>query len=345
MAEGKTNDEIIDQLGLSEEDVRSLRAESEDKTSDKFLGIDKPKVKGKKQPTNEEDDDDDDEEDSDEEDGDKKKKENPFKKEDIELIQISTNDLEIDEEVSSLLGSDQTLSEEVRDKTRILFETAVVNAVNTQLANVQEQYNDLLEAQLEEKSSELVNQVDSYMDHIIDTWMEENKLAVENGIRTELAESLINDIKEVFESHQIEIPEASVSDLEDLAEVATDLEDKLDEEIKTNISLKKEITDMKKEKAFSLVSENLTDSEVDKLVKLVSHVDYVDDDTYVTSLATIKESMFNKSTDLPEKVLNENIDTDLDTAGTNKNLNEDDSNEDKNKTSIYSKAISQSVKR
>jgi len=365
MAEGKSNKEIIEKLGLTEEDLENLRAESGgDKTSDAFLGIKKPKdvtkkakqneedddmkKKGKKDHMDEQDDDDDDDDDDsdddddDSDDDDKKKKDNPFKKEEIELVQIATSDLEVDDEVAGLLGNDETLSEETREKTRVLFETAVVNTVNKQLEKLQEQYTELLQKQLEEKSDELVDQVDAYMDHVVESWMKDNKLAIENGIRTELAESLIKDIKEVFENHQIDIPESEVSSLEEIGEINSELEAKLDEEIKTNIELKKELTEMKKKDIMAKISDNLTESEIDKLNGMIAHVTYEDDKQYLNSVATIKESMFDKKTD--KTVLTEEQE-DLDLAGTNKDLEDDNKKDKSNKVNLsYAEAISRSVK-
>jgi hypothetical protein len=141
----------------------------------------------------------------------------------------------------------------------------------------------------------MVEKVDSYLNYVVEEWMKENELAVERGIRTEIAEDFITGLKDLFKEHYIDVPEEKYNVLDDLTNQNKKLEDKLNEQIAKNVDLSKEVSSSAKSKAINEVASDLADTEKEKFEKMAENVEYDSADKFREKLETIKESYFPKS--------------------------------------------------
>ena len=141
----------------------------------------------------------------------------------------------------------------------------------------------------------MVEKVDSYLNYVVEEWMKENELAVERGIRTEIAEDFITGLKDLFKEHYIDVPEEKYNVLDDLTTQTKKLEEKLNNEISKNVDLTKQVSESAKSKAIDEVSTDLADTEKEKFEKMAENVEYDSADKFREKLETIKESYFPKS--------------------------------------------------
>ena len=217
---------------------------------------------------------------------------------DKEVIADATDsELEIDlsADVKALVSSDADLSEEFKDKAATIFETAVKTRIQEQTKILEAQYEEKLSAETETVKEAMVEKVDSYLNYVVEEWMKENELAVERGIRTEIAEDFITGLKDLFKEHYIDVPEEKYNVLDDLTNQTKKLEEKLNEQIAKNVDLTKEVSESAKAKAIDEVSTDLADTEKEKFEKMAENVEYDSADKFREKLETIKESYFPKS--------------------------------------------------
>lgn len=225
--------------------------------------------------------------------------------------------ISVDESIAAMLeGVD--LSEEFKSKVSLVFETAVREAtnarVNEAVATLEEEFETRLVESLDEAMEEIVENLDSYLDYVVEQWMEENTVAIESGIKVEMAESLMDGLREMFAAHNIDIDEETVDVVSDLEEQVNDLQDKANEVINENIELAKEIEALKAERVFNEISEGLTVSQKERLKSLSEKLDTEDLDSYRVDLGTLKESFFKVkktqvvSEEVEEEVLTEDTD-------------------------------------
>ena len=217
---------------------------------------------------------------------------------DKEVIADATDsELEIDlsADVKALVSSDADLSEEFKDKAATIFETAVKTRIQEQTKILEAQYEEKLSAETETVKEAMVEKVDSYLNYVVEEWMKENELAVERGIRTEIAEDFITGLKDLFKEHYIDVPEEKYNVLDDLTNQNKKLEDKLNEQIAKNVDLSKEVSSSAKAKAINEVASDLADTEKEKFEKMAENVEYDSADKFREKLETIKESYFPKS--------------------------------------------------
>jgi hypothetical protein len=205
---------------------------------------------------------------------------------------VSAEDINISEDVAALFAGDDSLTEEFKDKAVTIFEAAVVSKVNEQLEKYVVDIDSEIEAEKDRLKEETVRQLDQYLDYVVEGWMEDNKLAVEAGIKAEVTESFINGLKDLFVEHYIEIPDDKVDVVEELASRADELESRLNEEIERNASLKADMVEFKKAELVAEASESLTETQKEKFYVLAESVDFIDEDKYVQKLETLKESYF-----------------------------------------------------
>ncbi len=208
---------------------------------------------------------------------------------------ISAKDIDMGEDVAALFAGDDSLTEEFKDKAITIFEAAVVSKVNDQLQKYVVDIESEIEAEKDRLREELSGQLDQYLDYVVENWMEENKLAVETGIRNEIAESFIDGLKNLFVEHYIEIPDDKVDVVEELAYRADDLESRLNEEIEKNSSMKAKMVEFKKAELVAEASESLTETQKEKFSVLAEGVDFVDEDKFLQKLETLKESYFTSA--------------------------------------------------
>jgi len=218
--------------------------------------------------------------------------------EDQEVVaEEETKEVEIDlsADVKALVSSDADLSEEFKDKAATIFEAAVKTRIQEQTKILEAQYEEKLSAETETVKEAMVEKVDSYLNYVVEEWMKENELAVERGIRTEIAEDFITGLKDLFKEHYIDVPEEKYNVLDDLTNQNKKLEEKLNEQIAKNVDLSKEVSQSAKSKAINEVASDLADTEKEKFEKMAENVEYDSADKFREKLETIKESYFPKS--------------------------------------------------
>ena len=210
---------------------------------------------------------------------------------------VEEKEVEIDlsADVKALVSGDADLSEEFKDKAATIFEAAVKTRIQEQTKILEAQYEEKLSAETETVKEAMVEKVDSYLNYVVEEWMKENELAVERGIRTEIAEDFITGLKDLFKEHYIDVPEEKYNVLDDLTNQNKSLEEKLNEQISKNVDLTKEVSESAKSKAIDEVSTDLADTEKEKFEKMAENVEYDSADKFREKLETIKESYFPKS--------------------------------------------------
>ena len=223
---------------------------------------------------------------------------------------LSKEDLEIDvkEDIDAIVSGEE-LSEDFKTKAATIFEAAVsakvISEVNDRLQIFEDEYTKELSEAKEEYLTNMSEKIDGYLNYVVEEWMEENELAVEKGIRSELVEDFMTGLKNLFQEHYIDIPEEKVDLVDDLFEKVEELETKLDESINTNVEDKKELAKFKKEEVLRNVSEELAETEKEKLTKLADGIDYEDDSQYQEKLEVLKENYFPKTSDTPQTISEE----------------------------------------
>jgi len=203
------------------------------------------------------------------------------------------SELDIKADVDALIG-DADLSEEFKQKAATIFETAIKAKVKEESQRLQGEYETKLKEDTETQKAELVEKVDSYLNYVVEEWMQENKIAIERGIKGEIAEDFIGGLKKLFEDHYIDVPDEKYNVLEDQASKIEDLEKKLNEEIEKNVELNKSNGELKKEDIAKAVAADLTDVEKEKFNKLAEEVEYSNEEDFTSKVKTIKESYFGK---------------------------------------------------
>ena len=200
----------------------------------------------------------------------------------------------MDEAVNEIF-SGEDLSEDFKERAAVLFETVVLEKVNVEVERLEEEFSSKLDEQAELATEDLTKKVDAYLDYVAEQWMEENTLAVESGIRSDIAESFISGLKELFSEHRIDVPEEEVDLVAEMAEKIEALEASLNEQIDTNIEVSKELDEAKKSDVFDTLSEGLAYTQAEKLRSLTEGLEYVDLDDFKRKVEIIKENYFGKS--------------------------------------------------
>ena len=215
-------------------------------------------------------------------------KEKEVKKESTEL------EIDLSDDVKALVSSDADLSEEFKDKAATIFETAVRTRIKEQRKILEAKYEEKLSAEKETIKEAMVEKVDSYLNYVVEEWMKENELAVERGIRTEIAEDFITGLKDLFKEHYIDVPEEKYNVLDDLTNQNKKLEDKLNEQIEKNVDLTKKVSNADRSSIVAEVSDDLAETEKEKFTSMAENVEYDSADKFREKLETIKESYFPK---------------------------------------------------
>lgn len=216
-----------------------------------------------------------------------------------ETAKDKIKEINVKEDVDALINGEDNLSEEFKAKAATIFEAAIKSKVVAEIDRLEEEYAQNLEEAKETAKSELTEKVDSYLNYVVEEWMKENELAIEKGVKGEIAEDFITGLKQLFEDHYIDIPDEKYNVLESQATEIDELKGKLNEATSKIIELNKEVGEQTKSSIFESVSDSLADSEKEKFKGLVESIDYEDADSYKAKLETIKESYFVK-----EKVSN-----------------------------------------
>ena len=211
-------------------------------------------------------------------------------------------EIDLSSQLNSIFGED--LSEEFKTKATSIFEAAVIARVNNEMENVTTKLEEQTAEQLVEFKEALVEKVDGYLNYVVEQWLEENALAVETGLRTEIAEEFINGMKDLFKEHYIEVPEEKYNVVEELTNTTSELKNQLDESISMNVNLSRQLAAVTRTQILEEQTRDLADTEADKLKKLVEGVDFDSEDLYREKVSVIKENYFPKAAkSSPEQML------------------------------------------
>ena len=206
----------------------------------------------------------------------------------------TTEAYDMDEDVNALLGGEE-LSEEFREKAKVVFEAALNSKVKEIQETLETQYATQLEEAKEELKTSLVERVDSYLEYVCEEWMTENELAVEHGIKSEMTESFLSGMKNLFEEHYVTIPEDKYDVLESMVEKLDEMETKLNEQIDKNIGLNKRLAESSAQDVLTQVSSGLAETQKEKLASLAESVEFESEEEYREKLETLKESYFSRT--------------------------------------------------
>ena len=211
-------------------------------------------------------------------------------------------------DLDALIESEATLSEEFKAKTAVIFEAAIKSKLADEIDRLEESYANELSEEVSATKADLVEKVDSYLNYVVEGWMEENKLAVQSGLRTEIAEKFMNSLKDLFTESYIEVPESKVDLVDELAEEVEELEEALNASTAKAIQVSEELEVMKRASVIREASKDMAQTQVEKLAKLVEDIDFEDEDTFAEKVKTVKESYFKK--EAVESVIEDTIEDD-----------------------------------
>ena len=242
-------------------------------------------------------------------------------------------------DLSPIFGDD--LSEDFKAKATSIFEAAVIARVNSEMDKVASSLEEKYAEDVAEYKDGIVEKIDSYLNYVVENWMKENELALENGLRTEIAEDFMSGLKVLFKEHFIEVPEEKYDVIGELQAKAAELEEKLDEAIGSNVDLNKEVTSLKRQAVVEELSKDLADTEAAKLGKLLEGVDYENEDLYREKVSVIKDNYF------PKNAVTESVSQSVQAQQTLTEETDVPTNftDGSSVVSAYAKALSRSIKR
>lgn len=208
------------------------------------------------------------------------------------LTTITAEDIDIQEDVNAMFNGSE-LDEEFKTKVATIFEAAVVSKVNEQIEKFAIEVESDAEVSKIEAIDELTEKVDSYLDYVVQEWVEENKLAIEKGVRADMVEDFLKGLKGLFEEHYVDIPEEKVDVVEELIAKVDELEGKLNEETDKTVELLGKVKEFEKEKIFAESTEDLTDTQVEKLRGLAEGVDFTSAEDFQKKIGMLKTQYFD----------------------------------------------------
>ena len=226
--------------------------------------------------------------------------------EEEQVVEEQAPEIDVEEDMNALFSGEE-LSEEFQNKAKTIFEAAI----NSKVAKIQEEIEEENEKKIVEEITEvkeaLVERVDSYLEYVADEWLKDNKLSVEHGLKSEMTESFLSGMKQLFEEHYVSIPEDKYDVVENMVDKLDEMETKLNEQIERNVGLNKRLAESTADVIVSEVSEGLAATQKEKLASLAESVEFKSEESYREKLETLKESYFGQSVQkqTSETVLNE----------------------------------------
>jgi hypothetical protein len=199
------------------------------------------------------------------------------------------------EDLDALVSSEATLSEGFRDKAGLIFEAAIQAKLSEHIERLEESYAQELAEEKSAIQEDLVEKVDSYLNYVVENWMSENELAVNTGLRTEIAESFISALHGVFTEHYVAVPEEKTDLFDELAQKVEKLEGDLNEAVSHNVTLSKHVKQLTRESIIREMSYDLSEAQSEKLKRLAEDVDFSTEDSFRGKVETLKESYFARS--------------------------------------------------
>ena len=221
-----------------------------------------------------------------------------------------------EDDLKALVDSEATLSEGFKDKAEIIFEAALKSKISEHVERLEESYAEELAEETSRIHSDLVEKVDGYLNYVVESWMEDNKLAIETGLRTEISESFMKQLHQVFTEHYIEVPEGKVDLVDELSTQKDELEEQVNTTVADNVALKAEVEKLQRAAIVTEASTGLSEAQADKLKGLVEDIDADDSEAFAEKVAQIKESYFKaKVTTQEEEAIEEDADNEVAVSG------------------------------
>jgi hypothetical protein len=217
---------------------------------------------------------------------------------------VETQEAEYDfsGDLDALVESEATLSDGFKDKAATIFEAAVKSKLSEEIARIEESYGEELAEEIASTKSDLVEKIDSYLNYVVENWMSENQIAIQSGLRAEIAENFMNGLKDLFVESYVEVPESKVDLVDDLAEQVEELETALNSQTSKNIEMTEELELFQRYEVIREHAHGLAETEVEKLAALAEDLDFIDEATFSAKVKTIKESYFTKEVKSAEVV-------------------------------------------
>ena len=213
---------------------------------------------------------------------------------------VDVSHIDYQEDLDTLVAEEATLSDGFKDKASIVFEAALKSKVATEVERLESEYVSNLEEEVSSIKSELVEKVDSYLNYVVSNWMDENEVAVTNGLRTEIAEDFMSSLQQVFKEHYVEVPEGKVDLVDELSAQVSELEESLNKSTEDNIKLTESVSGLQRADIVRRASSGLALTEAEKLASLVEDIDFDDAESFEMKVNVVKESYFKSET--PEVV-------------------------------------------
>jgi|DEB0MinimDraft_3_1074331.scaffolds.fasta_scaffold09062_2 hypothetical protein len=213
-----------------------------------------------------------------------------MKAEDVEF------DGDFSDDLNALVESEATLSEEFKAKTAVIFEAAVKSKIATEVNRLEEEYAQQLDEEVSSLKEDLVEKVDSYLNYVVEQWMEDNTLAIQSGLRSEIAEGFMDKLKDLFVESYVEVPESKVDLVDELATANEELEEEYNEVVAKAMAIQEELELYKREAIIREASRDLAETQVEKLTKLAESIDFESEEAFAQKVTTLKESYFSQKT-------------------------------------------------
>jgi hypothetical protein len=198
------------------------------------------------------------------------------------------------DDLDALVADEATLSEGFKGKAAIIFEAAMKSKLADEVNRIEENYTAQLSEEVDTFKSEMVEKVDGYLNYVVENWMKENEVAIQSGLRTEIAEEFMDKLQTLFTESYITVPDSKVDLVDELSEAKADLEGQLDTQTADVIAIREELESYKRYEIIREAATGLADTQVEKLVKLSEDVDFVSEEAFAEKVATIKEAYFKK---------------------------------------------------
>lgn len=211
-----------------------------------------------------------------------------------EEVVSETPEFSVEEDVNALIAGEE-LSEEFKEKTKTIFEAAVKSKLAEETKKIEEAFEARLSEQVETVKSELAEKMDKFLTYVAEEWKKENELEIHNGIKLEMAESLMKGMASLFEENNVQLPEDKYDVLDEMTSKLDEMEEKLNEQIEKNMSLNGTIKSFVKESVVAEVSKGLADTQAEKLASLAEGVEFESEESFKSKLETIKENYFPKA--------------------------------------------------
>jgi len=217
-------------------------------------------------------------------------------------------DGDFSEDLNALVESEATLSDEFKAKTAVIFEAAVKSKLAEEINRLETEYQTQLDEEIQATKEDLVEKVDSYLNYVVENWMKENELAIQSGLRAEIAEGFMEKLKDVFTESYVEVPESKIDLVDELAAANDELEEQVNEATAKALGLAEELEGYKREAIIREASRDLADTQVEKLTKLAESIDFESEEDFAAKVDTLKASYFKS--DAPTSPIAEDTEDD-----------------------------------